>query len=464
MATFNIVMPKMGESIQEATITKWFVKPGDKIEEDDILLEIATDKVDSEVPSPVDGYVKEVLFKVDDVVPVGTVIAVIDLDGTGATTPDTDDSEEETEVIETSEEETSKPETEATTEVETSTQDDVASPSSEVGSDDDQGRFYSPVVKKIARENNISIEELKNIEGSGLNGRVNKEDIEAYVATKSEPKAAKAAPPTIEKPSAPTQTSESVTAKPVQPTQIAKIEVPVSGEDEIIEMDRMRKKIAEHMVMSKQVSPHVTSVVEADVTNLVAWRERVKDEFQKKYNQKLTFMPVFTEAVAKALRDFPMVNSSVNGDKIILRKHVNVGIAVSLQSGNLIVPVVKNADMLNLAGLASNINGLAVKARNNKLSPDDIQEGTFTITNFGSFDNIIGTPIINQPQVAILATGSIKKKVSVIETPSGDTIGIRSKMYLSLSYDHRIVDGMLGGMFLRRVGDYLENFDIERSV
>jgi 2-oxoglutarate dehydrogenase E2 component (dihydrolipoamide succinyltransferase) len=464
MATFNIVMPKMGESIQEATITKWFVKPGDKIEEDDILLEIATDKVDSEVPSPVDGYVKEVLFKVDDVVPVGTVIAVIDLDGTGATTPDTDDSEEETEVIETSEEETSKPETEATTEVETSTHDDVASPSSEVGSDDEQGRFYSPVVKKIARENNISIEELKNIEGSGLNGRVNKEDIEAYVATKSEPKATKAATPTIEKPSAPTQTSESFTAKPVQPTQIAKIEVPVSGEDEIIEMDRMRKKIAEHMVMSKQVSPHVTSVVEADVTNLVAWRERVKDEFQKKYNQKLTFMPVFTEAVAKALRDFPMVNSSVNGDKIILRKHVNVGIAVSLPSGNLIVPVVKNADMLNLAGLASNINGLAVKARNNKLSPDDIQEGTFTITNFGSFDNIIGTPIINQPQVAILATGSIKKKVSVIETPSGDTIGIRSKMYLSLSYDHRIVDGMLGGMFLRRVGDYLENFDIERSV
>ena len=465
MATFNIVMPKMGESIQEATITKWFVKPGDKIEEDDILLEIATDKVDSEVPSPVDGYVKEVLFKVDDVVPVGTVIAIIDLDGTGTTTPPTKETETKTEVIETPISEATEPEPTAKTELETPVQQEVDTPDDDLILDDEPGKFFSPVVKKIAGENNISIDELKKMEGSGLNGRVNKEDIEAYVAAKAQSGATtKTTTPPAEKVSEAKQPSEPVSAKPVQPTQIAKIEMPVSGEDEIIEMDRIRKKIAEHMVMSKQVSPHVTSVVEADVTNLVAWREKVKDEFQKKYNQKLTFMPVFTEAVAKALRDFPMVNSSVNGDKIILRKQVNVGIAVSLPTGNLIVPVVKNADMLNLAGLATNINGLAAKARNNKLSPDEIQDGTFTITNFGSFDNIIGTPIINQPQVAILATGSIKKKVSVIETPAGDTIGIRSKMYLSLSYDHRIVDGMLGGMFLRRIGDYLENFDIERSV
>ncbi|MFC0878125.1 dihydrolipoamide acetyltransferase family protein [Saccharicrinis sp. FJH2] len=447
MASFNIVMPKMGESIQEATITKWFVKPGDKVEEDDVLLEIATDKVDSEVPSPVDGVVKEVLYNVDDTVAVGEIIAVIDMDGeAGADTAEETSGDE----VEKKEEKDSGKEQVEETKVEEGEE------GKEPGARSSSGKFFSPVVRKIAKENGLSESDLESIKGSGLNGRVNKEDVLAYLEdggakseVKAEPKTEKAS----DQPKA-----------PAQPIQAAKIEVPVSGEDEIIEMDRMRKKIAEHMVASKQISPHVTSVVEADVTTLVNWRNKVKDQFQKKYGQKLTFMPVFAEAVAKALRDFPWVNASVNGDQIILKKNVNIGIAVSLPSGNLIVPVVKNADMMNLAGLASNINGLASKARDNKLSPDDIQGGTFTITNFGSFDNIIGTPIINQPQVAILATGSIKKKVSVIETPEGDTIGIRSKMYLSLSYDHRIVDGMLGGQFLRRVGDYLENFDPERTV
>lgn len=441
MATFNIVMPKMGESIQEATITKWFIKPGDKVEEDDVLLEIATDKVDSEVPSPVDGVVKEVLFNVDDTVAVGEIIAVIDMEDDGEEAGDTEDTKED-EAQDTEPEESKKPETSQQV-------DEGKEPAARSSS----GRFYSPVVRKIAKENGLSESDLESITGSGLNGRVNKEDVMAF----------------IEGGSKPTQKKEQVQDKApktadTKEKQAPKIEVPVSGDDEIIEMDRMRRMIAEHMVASKQISPHVTSVIEADVTNLVAWRNSVKDSFQKKYGQKLTFMPIFTEAVAKALRDYPMVNASVKGEQMILKKNVNVGIAVALPSGNLIVPVVKNADMKNLAGLATDMNSLAAKARENKLSPDDIQGGTFTITNFGSFDNIIGTPIINQPQVAILATGAIKKKVSVIETPAGDTIGIRSKMYLSLSYDHRIVDGMLGGLFLKRIAEYLENFDPQRTV
>ncbi|MFB6319276.1 dihydrolipoamide acetyltransferase family protein [Saccharicrinis sp. FJH54] len=451
MASFNIVMPKMGESIQEATITKWFVKPGDKVEEDDVLLEIATDKVDSEVPSPVDGVVKEVLFKEDDTVAVGEVIAIIDMEGEAGGDDDSGETKEET-----SGGDSEQKEDKDSGEQKDDQQSEPDEESKEPGARSSSGKFFSPVVRKIAKENGLSESDLDSIKGSGLNGRVNKEDVLAFIEDGGEAKEAKAEPKTEKAASKP--------AAPQQPTQAAKIEISVSGEDEIVEMDRMRKKIAEHMVSSKQISPHVTSVVEADVTTLVNWRNRVKDEFQKKYGQKLTFMPVFTEAVAKALRDFPWVNASVNGDQIILKKNVNIGVAVALPSGNLIVPVVKNADMMNLAGLASNMNSLAAKARENKLSPDDIQGGTFTITNFGSFDNIIGTPIINQPQVAILATGSIKKKVSVIETPEGDTIGIRSKMYLSLSYDHRIVDGMLGGKFLRRVGDYLEKFDPERTV
>lgn len=437
MATFNIIMPKMGESIQEATITKWFIKPGDTVEEDDTLLEIATDKVDSEVPSPVDGVVKEVLYKVDDVVAVGEIIAVIEMDGDagGEKTPKAQE------------------EKAAPADAETEAPKETTEASDEPGVRSSSGKFFSPVVRKIAKENGLSEKDLDSIKGSGLNGRVNKEDVLAFIQGSG---------------SAATSVSEpvSVQVQAEAPKSFAppKISVPVLENDEVIVMDRMRKKIAEHMVASKQISPHVTSVVEVDVTNLVQWRNRVKGDFLKKYGTKLTFMPVFTEAVAKALRDFPGVNASVDGDKLILKKDVNVGIAVSLPSGNLIVPVVKNADRMNLAGLASNINTLAAKSRDSKLSPDDIQGGTFTITNFGSFDNIIGTPIINQPQVAILATGAIKKVVSVIESPAGDSIGIRSKMYLSLSYDHRVVDGMLGGSFLKRISDYLENFAPERTV
>ena len=439
MATFNIVMPKMGESIQEATITNWFVKPGDTVEEDDVLLEISTDKVDSEVPSPVDGVVKEILFKVDDTVAVGEIIAIIDMEGEVG--GDDDSSEEAPAEEKTESTKSGKPDNSGG-----ESSEEVGQPASR----GESGRFYSPVVRKIAKENNISLEQLESIKGSGLNGRVNKEDVLAYLENGGQAKVAPQSSSKIEK----------APQAPVQP----KVEVPVSADDEVVEMDRMRKKIADHMVMSKQVSPHVTSVIEVDVTNLVAWRNHKKEEFQKSYGQKLTFMPIFTEAVAKALRDYPMVNASVDGYNIILKKNVNVGIAVALPTGNLIVPVIKNADMKNLAGLATDLNSLAAKARDNKLSPDDIQGGTFTITNFGSFDNIIGTPIINQPQVAILATGAIKKTVSVIETPAGDTIGIRSKMFLSLSYDHRIVDGMLGGMFLKRVAEYLENFDPNRTV
>lgn len=441
MALFEIVMPKMGESIQEATITKWFIKPGDKVEEDDVLLEIATDKVDSEVPSPVDGIVKEVRFNVDDVVAVGKVIAVIDMDGDGGSADVSSSTESAAEQV-------------AEVETPSASLDIPDGDPDKIVSRDEEGRFYSPVVRMMAKQNNLSKDELEKISGSGLNGRVTKEDLQAYLEgdRKEATKAAKA--PVAAKDAESHVSAPKITAPPVQK----------ADGDEIVEMDRMRKLIADHMVMSKQVSPHVTSVVEADVTKLVKWRERVKDDFQAKYGEKLTFMPVFTEAVAKALRDFPMVNVSVDGSSIIKRKHINVGLAVALPTGNLIVPVIKDADRKNLAGLAAEINGLAVKARSNKLSPEDIQGGTFTITNFGSFKGLIGTPIINQPQVAILATGVIQKVPAVIETPEGDVIAIRQKMYLSLSYDHRVVDGMLGGNFLKRIADYLEDFDITRSV
>lgn len=434
MALFEIVMPKMGESIQEATITKWFIKPGDTVEEDDTLLEIATDKVDSEVPSPVDGVVKEVRFNVDDVVPVGEIIAIIDMDGDGGTTEDAGAS--------TPAKEDSAPEA-APVKAETITE----TTSEELSARDEEGRFYSPVVRSMAKQHGISKNDLDNISGSGLNGRVTKEDLQAHIESGAKPAAAPAKP-----------AASSAATKPTAPP------VQSADGDEIIEMGRMRKLIADHMVMSKSVSPHVTSVVEADVTKLVNWRNKVKNEFQSKYGAKLTFTPIFTEAVAKALRDYPMVNVSVNGSTIIKRKHINVGMAVALPDDNLIVPVIKDADTKNLAGLANDINNLAAKARSNKLDPSDVQGGTFTITNFGSFKGIIGTPIINQPQVAILATGAIQKVPAVIETADGDVIAIRQKMYLSLSYDHRVVDGMLGGNFLKRIADYLEEFDVSRTV
>lgn len=431
MSTFQVLMPKMGESVEEATITKWFVSVGDKVVEDDALLEIATDKVDSEIPSPVAGTVVEIFYQLNDVVPVGKPVAVIALEGSP---------------VEPVKVQVPQPEVAHVAE--------QVAPMKEV--EVSATRFYSPLVKSMAKTEGVTVAELEKIPGSGKEGRLTKDDLHHYL--KHRTVAAIAETPVQSQPIRQESATESI-AKPA-----AKASVSLNAGDEIIEMDRMRKIIADHMVKSKQVSPHVTGVVEADVTNIVIWREKNKELFQKKYGEKLTYMPIFIEAVAKALRDFPGVNASVDGDRIILRKQVNIGIAVALPSGNLIVPVIKQADQKNLAGISTDLNLLADKARQNKLSPDDIQGGTFTISNFGSFRNIIGTPIINQPQVAILATGSIEKKPAVIETPTGDVIGIRHKMFLSLSYDHRIVDGSLGGNFLRRIADYLEDFDYTKGV
>ena len=428
MSNFEIVMPKLGESIQEGTITKWFVKEGDSIEEDDMLFEVATDKVDSEIPSPVDGIISKILFPENSLVAVGKVLAIIKTEDEGGGNDDI------VAVNQINDLENSEESEELSTEKTKQTLRELAN------------RFYSPLVKTIAKEENISVEELESIEGSGANGRVQKKDLLNFIETKKAGKAQK------------------------QDTQIAierKVSAPlvnIGANDQIIEMDRVRKLIADHMVMSKQVSPHVTSVVEADVTELVFWRNKNKELFQKKYSETITFMPIFTEAVAAALAEFPLVNSSVTGDKIIVKKDINIGIAVAKPDGNLIVPVIKNSEQKNLVGLTKELNRLANAARNNKLSPEEIQGGTFTITNFGSFRNLIGTPIINQPQVAILATGSIEKKPAVLETPTGDAIVIRHKMFLSLSYDHRIIDGALGGAFLRKIADNLEQFDINRSI
>ncbi len=430
MSTFEILMPKMGESVEEATITKWFVSEGDTIQEDDVLLEIATDKVDSEIPSPVAGKVKKIFYKVDDVVAVGLPVAIIEMEGTE------DDSSSSTDTVV----EQKKDVASAATSTEHS---------ANINKESD--RFYSPLVRSMAKAEGISDQVLETIEGTGKDGRLTKADMTAFLENKGSAKAVARVETTPEK---------VVTTPKPAPTPAS---VSLSAGDDIVEMDRMRKLIADHMVMSKQVSPHVTSIVETDVTNIVLWRNKVKDAFTKKHGVKITYMPIFTEAIARALRDFPGVNASVNGTQIILRKNVNIGMAVALPSGNLIVPVIKQADQKNLVGLSGDINRLANLARENKLSPDDIQGGTFTVTNFGSFHNIIGTPIINQPQVAILATGSIEKKPAVIETPTGDVIGIRHKMFLSLSYDHRVVDGALGGGFLKRVSDYLEAFDINRE-
>lgn len=449
MAQFEIVMPKLGESIQEATITKWFVKEGDTVEEDDMLFEVATDKVDSEIPSPVEGRIIKIFHPENALLPVGEVLALISL-------ADEDSSDSDASTIENS----GQP----------AVQDENIPFSEGSGSEAAEkadiralnklsNRFYSPLVKKMAQEENISIEELESISGSGANGRVQKADIVRFLESK---KSGRQIPLTIQAPVAPKAAPSTETTIPA--AQRPKVSVSIGAEDQIIEMDRVRKLIADHMVMSKQVSPHVTSVVEADVTSLVMWRNRVKPEFEKRHGEKITFMPVFVEAVSRALAEFPGLNASVDGDKIILRKNINVGIAVAKPDGNLIVPVIKNSDEKNLVGLTKSLNKLANAARSNKLTPEDIQDGTFTITNFGSFRNIIGTPIINQPQVAILATGSIEKKPAVLELPTGDVIAIRHKMFLSLSYDHRVVDGALGGAFLRRIADLLEDFDLNRAI
>jgi len=441
MAQHELIMPKMGESVAEATIIKWVKNEGDKIKIDETVLEIATDKVDSEIPSSFEGILVKKLFKEGDVVQVGTVIAHISSD-VNATA--------------------SAPQTQVPAAQVAANNTHMTTPVKEVAHatnhDFSQStKFYSPLVKSIAKEEGISVQELEKIAGSGKDGRVTKTDILSYIPNRVTQQAT-VVEERIEKPAAKPSSNGNGQSTVV----INKPVVSLMAGDEIIEMDRMRKLIADHMVMSKHVSPHVTSFVEADVTNMVLWRDKVKAAFEKREGEKMTFTPLFVEAVAKAIKDYPMVNVSVDGTNIIKRKNINIGMAAALPSGNLIVPVIKNADEKNLVGLTKNVNDLAKRARANKLSPDDIQGGTFTLTNVGGFGNVMGTPIINQPQVAILATGTIKKKPAVIETPQGDMIAIRHMMFLSLSYDHRVVDGSLGGSFLRRVADYMENFDINR--
>ncbi|PYF76779.1 dihydrolipoamide acetyltransferase family protein [Pedobacter nutrimenti] len=443
MAQYELLLPKMGESVAEATLIKWVKQPGDMILLDDTILEIATDKVDSEVPSPVAGKLVKQLFKEDDVVQVGAVIAIIETDA--ADSPVT-------------KEEVAEPHIEEVVQNIPGTEQLSATPQVSFSETD---RFYSPLVKSIAAQENISVQELNSIKGSGADGRLTKDDLLNYIQHKT------GAGKMESTPVAAVQVSQTETQASALPTAVkapAPQSVSLNGGDELIEMDRMRKLIAEHMVMSKQTSPHVTSFVEADVTNMVLWREKVKKNFEKRENEKITFTPIFIEAVTKAIKDFPMINVSVNGSQIIKKRDINIGMAAALPSGNLIVPVIKNADQLNLVGLTKSVNDLANRARISKLKPDETQNGTFTLTNVGSFGNVMGTPIINQPQVAILAVGAIKKKPAVLETEFGDVIAIRHMMFLSLSYDHRVVDGALGGSFVRRVADYLENWDVNREI
>lgn len=434
MAEYKIVLPELGEGVIEATLTNWLVKVGDKVEEDDSIAEIATDKVDSDVPTSRDGIIKELLYQPNDVIKVGDPLAILEIEGKEENIVSND---EEKEVVVSQEvlEVVKEP-------LQTQQQETIES---------SEDRFYSPLVKNIAKEENISQVELDAIAGSGAKGRVTKDDILNYLKNRSQNGVAKE----VQVPVQPVAAS-AVANTTQQPTANYTF---VSGEDEIIEMDRMRKMIANHMVDSKRISPHVSSFVEADLTKIVNWRNKVKDEFFKKEGEKMTFTPIFIQAVARAIKDYPMINVQVEGDKIIRKKDINVGMAVALPSGNLIVPVIKNADQYSLSGLAKKVNDLAKRARNNQLKPDEIKGGTYTVTNIGSFGNVFGTPIINQPQAAILAVGAIVKKPAVIETPEGDVIGIRHKMFLSHSYDHRIVDGALGGMFVKRVGEYLESFN-----
>jgi len=447
MSTFEIKMPKMGESVQEATITKWFIEKGQSVEEDEALLEIATDKVDSEVPSPVEGKVIDIKYETGDVVAVGEVIAIIDLTGEEEIVEDT--SEEKGDEEKDSPEEKEAPEKEQ--------EEDKKEPPKE-SSDLNQksNRFYSPLVRNIAKEENVTFEELEQIDGTGNEGRVRKQDILAYIENRgSSAKQGEKQPGTASKQPADSKQPASEGGG-VAPS--------VSGQDEIIEMNRMRKVIAERMVNSKHTAAHVTSMVEVDVENLVQWRNQKKKAFQDHEGIKLTFMPMFIEAVSKALKDYPLVNVAIDGDKIIKKKDHNIGIAVALPGNNLIVPVIKKADHKNITGLAHELNNLAQKARDNKLTMDEIQGGTFSISNFGSFGNVMGTPIINQPESAILAVGTIEKKPAVVETEYGDIIVPRHKMFLSLTYDHRVIDGALGGAYVKRVADYLEQFDKNRTL
>lgn len=447
MAEIEIRLPKMGESVTEATITNWLKNIGDSVAIDEPLVEVATDKVDNELPSEAAGTLIKILFEKDQVAQVGDVIAILATDGGASETTSSTAASAPAETTVASP---------STTPSAAPTSATAASPTNVVKSSED--RFYSPLVKTIAQKENISAAELAKIAGSGQDGRVTKKDVLAFLANRTS-----GASTTANQTSAPA----TATAAANNGTSSIQIKEPVvvpNAGDEIIEMDRMRKLIAEHMVMSVHVAPHVTSYVEADVTTIVKWRDRIKNDFKKREGENFTFTPIFIEAVAKAIKDFPMINVSVSGTNIIKRKDINIGMAAALPSGNLIVPVIKNADRMNLVGLAKSVNELANNARNNKLKPEDIQGGTYTVTNVGTFGNVMGTPIINQPQVAILALGAIRKVPAVIETPDGDFIGIRHKMFLSHSYDHRVVDGALGGQFVRRVADYLEAFDPETSL
>ena len=455
MSRFEIKMPKLGESITEGTIISWSVQVGDIIKEDDVLFEVNTAKVSAEIPSPVEGKVVEILFKEGDTVAVGTVVAIVDIGGENS------EDEDSVEALQSSATDESVAVVSKAASEETPQVKAVKS---------EEERWYSPVVLQLAREAGIQPKELDTIPGTGYQGRVSKKDIKSYIfrkqsggTTTAQPAAKLSTQPVASIAPQPVATAPAQSsAKPAVTSDVQRT-TPASGTFsaegvEVKEMDRVRKVIADHMVMSKHTSPHVTNVVEVDVTKLVKWRDKNKDAFFRREGVKLTYMPAITEAVAKALAAYPQVNVSVEGYNILFKKHINVGIAVSLNDGNLIVPVVRDADRLNLNGLAVAIDSLALKARDNKLMPDDISGGTFTITNFGTFKSLFGTPIINQPQVAILGVGYIEKKPAVIETPEGDVIAIRHKMYLSLSYDHRVVDGMLGGNFLHFIADYLENW------
>ena len=495
MARYQLLLPKMGESVAEATIIKWLKKPGDYIEADDAVMEIATDKVDSEVPSPVSGRLVEQLCKEDDVVQVGAVIAVIETEinqqqaapapvapPPPAATPST----------------VAEPAKPVVSGANIPGMDQLAARPAAQFNDDikNSPRFYSPLVKHIAQQESIGAAELDSIPGTGADGRLTKDDLLNYIQAKQNGRTTESAPVAPSQPAPVVQEAKSspqqvYQAPPVQQQQAPQappvpktIEQPqpdtsktptqepartrttssMSGVDEVIEMDRMRRLIADHMVMSKHTSPHVTSFVEVDVTALVMWREKIKSSFEKREGEKITFTPIFIEAVVKAIKDLPMINVTVSGTQIIKKGAINISMATALPNGNLIVPVIKKADELNLLGITKAVNDLASRARTGKLQPDDVKDGTFTITNVGTFGNVMGTPIINQPQVAILAVGAIKKKPAVIETPEGDVIAIRHMMFLSLSYDHRVVDGSLGGSFVRRVADYLENWDANRAI
>ena len=448
MARFELKLPKMGESVAEATITNWLKQVGDKIEMDEAVLEIATDKVDSEVPSEVSGILIEQLFAKDDLVQVGQTIAIIETEGenTDVVVEKTVTSESVNEIEKTVE----------------NAKEMVAVPANFSDSD----KFFSPLVKNIAKEEGVSVTELESITGSGKDGRVTKEDLLKYIADrKLEPRAKSQEPALTQNLQPATPNLQPQTPKPTTNIQqpITAAPVSVNGGDEIVEMDRMRKLISGYMVASVQTSAHVQSFIEVDVTNIVKWRDKVKVAFEKREGEKLTYTPILMEAIAKALKDFPGMNISVDGDYIIKKKNINLGMAAALPNGNLIVPVIKNADQLNLVGMAKAVNDLGNRAKLGKLKPDDTQGGTYTVTNVGTFGSVFGTPIINQPQVGILALGAIRKVPAVIETPEGDFIGIRQKMFLSHSYDHRVVDGALGGSFVKRVAEYLEAFDVNRD-